>query len=104
MGTVLGMALLPSNTWTLPSGSLTAMKPPPAMDDMQGSATHAITADARHASTALPPAWATWAAASAPSELPAAIPSLAFVTNGGYLARHSACTREQNSLVHRLNR
>ena len=60
---------------TEPSGVRTAMNPEPASEAKKGSETHAAIAEARQASTALPPPRATATAASAPSWLPAAIPS-----------------------------
>lgn len=52
------------------------MNPDPARDAKNGSDTHAAIAEARQASTALPPFLATAAAASAPNWFPAAMPNL----------------------------
>jgi hypothetical protein len=60
---VYGIELLPSMISTVPSGERTAMKPDPPTEAKKGSATQPMTAEARHASTALPPRRATLAAA-----------------------------------------
>lgn len=72
--------LLPSCTSTAPSGVRTETNPVPPIEPKKGSATHAIIAEARQASTALPPARATLAAARAPSSFPDAAASLGVPT------------------------
>jgi hypothetical protein len=69
------MDVFPSKISIFCEGDLTRTNPEPPIDPKKGSATQAMMDAARHASTALPPARATFAAASAPGTLPAAAAS-----------------------------
>ncbi len=75
--------LLPSITSTTSSGVRIVMNPEPPIEVKNGSATQAMIAAARHASTPLPPDCATLTAASVPNLFPAAIASLGRGISGG---------------------